>query len=1056
MNSLTTVGRLVSPLRRAVVHCLVFVSILETGRLLTASLDSSCTSAPSGLVGWWQAEGNANDSVGTNNGVLLVGATANAPGMVGSAFSFDGTNGAVQIADSPSLRPANLSVEAWVKFNSLDSEGTSSGGQQFLVFKKNSRTTDFEGYNLSKDRRTQGDYLLFGVTSANGVAFEVDTTTLVTTGVWYHVVGIRGPDFLQIYLNGVLENSVPVNLPQDYGDRPVFFGSSGESYWDHKLKGLLDEVSIYNRALTSNEVSSLYAAAAAGKCRPVVFTSQPKSQTVRVGTDVTLSATASGTAPLLYQWLRNGAALADGGNLSGSSTATLNLTNAQTTDSGSYQVTVANVAGSVSSAVANLSVRNPEDLLPHLVNLPATNVQATLATINGQITDIGIDTPVVTIFYGPADGGANESAWANSLVLGLQTNAFGQTLTGLAPGTTIYFSSRAVNSQGTKWAASSLALTTTTSNTPSTAAGVFIHHNDPSHTGSNLHETLLNTNNVNTNQFGLLYTLPVDDQVYAQPLVATNVNVFARATHNLLIVATVNDSVYAFDADDPKNTAPYWKTSFLGPNSVPPTFADAGNCETFSGNLGIVGTPVIDPAGGTIYLVARTKEYETNFVQRLHALDLTTGAERPNSPVVITAQCPGNNTLDSVGGIVTFDPLNQNQRPGLLLVNGLVYIAWASQCDIEPYHGWLMAYDENTLQQVAVFITTPDGREGGIWMSGQGPSADTDGNVYVSLANGPEGNRTNPQTPGYLTESVLKLSLSGRNLTVASSFTPYNWEYMEDNDDDLGSSGVLLIPGTNLAITGSKLGKAYVLDRNNMGGLSQDNDDTNIVQSFQVTTVSGFYNLHGAPVWWDGPNGSFIYIQGAADTLHQYQFNWSDGAFIQPDFAEGPTAAPFDGLPGGILAVSANGTNAGSGIVWASHQFSGDAETSTRPGILHAYGAQDVSHELWNSEQLGTRDSVGSFAKFCPPVVANGRVYLATFSNRVNVYGLLSSLIASNPAPVVLNLQLIANQIQLTWSAGMLQTSVHADGPYTNLPSATSPFIIPPSEAARFFRVKVH
>jgi hypothetical protein len=266
----------------------------------------------------------------------------------------------------------------------------------------------------------------------------------------------------------------------------------------------------------------------------------------------------------------------------------------------------------------------------------------------------------------------------------------------------------------------------------------------------------------------------------------------------------------------------------------------------------------------------------------------------------------------------------------------------------------------------------------------------------------------------------------------------------------------LLIPGTSLAFTGSKLGKVYLVNRDSMGGLSGSNSDTNIVQSFQVTTSSSFYNIHGAPVWWDGPNGSFAYVQGEADYVRQYRFNRTNNLFQQTATAQSPTPAPSNGMPGGILAVSANGTNAGSGIVWATHQFSGDAETNTCPGILHAYDAQNISHELWNSEQFSARDSVGSFAKFCPPVVANGRVYLATFSNRVNVYGLLSSLIVTNPAQVVLSLQLVGNQIQLTWSAGVLQTAVRAGGPYTNLPSAASPFFLPPSEAARFFRVKLH
>lgn len=272
-------------------------------------------------------------------------------------------------------------------------------------------------------------------------------------------------------------------------------------------------------------------------------------------------------------------------------------------------------------------------------------------------------------------------------------------------------------------------------------------------------------------------------------------------------------------------------------------------------------------------------------------------------------------------------------------------------------------------------------------MSGQPPSADTNGNLYVSVANGPVGNRTNPQTPGYRVESFLKLTRSGTNLTVASSFTPYNWAALEDGDLDLGSAGLLLIPGTTLAFSGGKQGKAYLVNRDNMGGLSAGSSDTNIIQSFQVTGSGPYNNIHGGPVWWDGPDGSYAYVQGESDYLRQYKFNPSNQVFLLPTYAQGSTAAP-SGMPGGFLAVSANGSNSGSGIVWASRPLSGNAQGQIVPGILLAYNAQNVATELWDSEQTSGRDSVGNFAKYVPPTVANGNVYLATFSNQLNVYGL--------------------------------------------------------------------
>ncbi|HXI70316.1 MAG TPA: chitobiase/beta-hexosaminidase C-terminal domain-containing protein [Verrucomicrobiae bacterium] len=524
---------------------------------------------------------------------------------------------------------------------------------------------------------------------------------------------------------------------------------------------------------------------------------------------------------------------------------------------------------------------------------------------------------------------------------------------------------------------------------------VLTQHNNLSHTGANLEETLLKTNNVNTNTFGLVFTRAVDDQIYAQPLIMTNVDVPGKGSHNLVIVATVNDSVYAFDADDASVTAPYWQVSFTNANAVPPRNSDlsalgacGGGYVDFSGNMGIVSTPTIDPVAGTIYLVARTKENGTTFVQRLHALDVRTGQERANSPMVITATYSGNGD-GNVGGVITFDPARQNQRAGLSLINGVVYITWASHCDLGPYHGWVIGYDATNLTRVVVYNDTPNGGNGGIWMSGEGISADTNGNLFLSVGNGSVGYNGNPRDTINRGESFLKLTRNGGTLNVASWFTPYNYQYLENGDIDLGSAGLMLIPGTSLAFSGGKQGVGYLVNRDNMGGLSSSGADTNIIQSITLTANQ----IHGGMVWWDGPTNSFGYIWPAAVFLQQYKFDRTTNKFILPAFAQSPSSAP-GGQPGGILAVTANGTNAGTGIVWASHQLTGDANHNVLPGILHAYDAQNVSRELWNSEQISARDSVGSFAKFVAPTVANGKVYLATFSGRLDVYGLAAGWVA--------------------------------------------------------------
>lgn len=589
---------------------------------------------------------------------------------------------------------------------------------------------------------------------------------------------------------------------------------------------------------------------------------------------------------------------------------------------------------------------------------------------------------------------------------------------------------------------------------------VLTQHNNLARTGANLEETVLNTTTVNLNRFGLVFTRTVDDQVYAQPLVMTNVDIPGNGPHNVVYVATVNDSVYAFDADDPAASTPYWQVSFTNANAVPPcntdmTGACGGNYIDFSGNMGIVSTPVIDPGSETIYVLVRTKEFGAAFVQRLHALDIRTGAEMANSPVTITATCAGNGDGSSAN-VLAFDPQKQNQRSALSLIDGVLYFAWASHCDWGPYHGWVAGYDATTLQQVVLYNDTPNGSNGGIWMSGQGIAADTNGNLFLSVGNGTVGYNGNPRDVINRGESFLKLTRAGTNLTVASWFTPNNYSSLDGTDSDLGSAGILLIPNTTLALSGGKQGVLYLVNRDNMGGLSFTTSDTNVIQSFRV--ASGAHQILGSPVWWDGPDGSYGYIWvSASDFLRQYKFDPASGKFLLPNYAQSTTAAP-GGTPGGILSISANGTNAGSGIVWASHQLGGSANQAVRPGILRAFNAQNVTNELWNSELVSARDSVGNFAKFCPPTVANGKVYLATFSGRLDVYGLL-------PLPSLV-IGLSDTSVTLSWqtngfSGYTVQAATNLSSPvWQNLTNSvmvtngTFEVAVPPSGDTVFYRLK--
>jgi hypothetical protein len=333
----------------------VYGSVTSSVAALTVTLGGDCLSAPSGLVGWWPGDGNANDISGADNGTLKGNATAGAAGMVGSAFKFDGTNAYVQITDASALRPTNLTVEAWVNFSGLDSAtlGTAPAGDQYIVFKQNSLSYNFEGYSLEKYRLSKGDVFMFTIGSASGQEIMLVSQTVVKTSVWYHVAAVRGSNYLQLYVNGQPEAQTNVSFAQNYGTLPLYFGTSGQTYWDGKFKGSLDEVSLYNRALSSNEVAAIYAAGSAGKCKVasgLTITAQPQSQTVSGGSGVSFAVTATGTAPMGYQWRYNGAKLA------GASGTSLTLSGVQLANAGNYDVVLTNSTASVNSTVAVLTV----------------------------------------------------------------------------------------------------------------------------------------------------------------------------------------------------------------------------------------------------------------------------------------------------------------------------------------------------------------------------------------------------------------------------------------------------------------------------------------------------------------------------------------------------------------------------------------------------------------------------------------------------------------------------------------------------------------------------
>jgi hypothetical protein len=507
---------------------------------------------------------------------------------------------------------------------------------------------------------------------------------------------------------------------------------------------------------------------------------------------------------------------------------------------------------------------------------------------------------------------------------------------------------------------------------------------DSFRTGANLGETVLNTSNVTADQFGLLYSYTVDGSIQAQPLYVPNLTIPGLGTFNVLFVVTMNDVIYAFNADSnsPKGGI-LWSKDLRNPTAgitpIPITDVVGVNNLNIVGNVGIESTPVIDLASNTMYLVARTKEVSgstTSYVARLHAVDITSGSEKFGGPVSVGGSVPGTGQGSSNGSL-PFDPFIQNQRSSLALVNGTIVFAWASHEDDFNFHGWIFAFNAQTLQQTGVYCSTPDGKEGGIWMAGRAPVVDASGNVYYASGNGDWDGNTN------FGDSVLKLSTTNGKLSLVDYFTPDSFAMLGADDFDLGSSGPLLIPGTDLLLHTGKDSIIRVMHTSNMGHEQSGNGQ--IVQNFPTTGEQ----VRGGMVFWNRATGlgPTMYVWPDNSGLNAFRFNGTK--FNTSPLTSAIVAA--SGNSGGVLTLSANGDTPGTGIVWSSMPLNANGDHGTVDGVLRAFDADDLSNELWDSEMNDTRDDMGVWPKYSPPTVVNGKVYMASFSNFLNVYGLLAS-----------------------------------------------------------------
>ncbi|HEY7389877.1 MAG TPA: hypothetical protein VH640_15275 [Bryobacteraceae bacterium] len=476
-------------------------------------------------------------------------------------------------------------------------------------------------------------------------------------------------------------------------------------------------------------------------------------------------------------------------------------------------------------------------------------------------------------------------------------------------------------------------------------------------TNANLLETQLTPANVMPGHFGKLGSFSVDGQVYAQPLYVSNLAFPDGSRHNVLFIATMHNTVYAYDADRVSSSTPLWSVN-LGP-SLPTSLWNA-SYKDISPEVGILGTGAIDLEARVLYVAAETLQNGTATFS-LHALNLLDGSETKNGPVVIEAGAGGAGA-GSVGGQLIFSPIQHLQRPGLLLANNSVYVAFGSHMDQSPWHGWIISYRATDLTvQQGTLLTTPNGEGGAIWHSGRGLAADDSGNIYVMTGNGDFDGTIN------FAESFLKLS--GAALNLVDWFTPANWQVLTDIDADL-STGAAVIPGTHAVVGGDKFGQLYLVNGDSMGKLQTETSSGAVILPGSV--IGGMFNF----ALWNQSSEAYIYVQGEQDVVKSYRI--TAGAFEEVPASAGTVevASPRVGM-----TISANGVR--NGILW---EITGDSN----PGTLHAFDASNLANELWNSG-MAPGDTSGQFARFTNPTVANGKVYVATNSGSVVVYGITCS-----------------------------------------------------------------
>jgi hypothetical protein len=679
------------------------------------------------------------------------------------------------------------------------------------------------------------------------------------------------------------------------------------------------------------------------------ITAQPANQTVTAGQTATFSVTVAGTTPFSYQWQKGTTAI------SGATSASYTTAPTTTSDSGSqFSVVVTNAIGNATSNAATLTVNGA-------AGAPSITAQPTNQTVTaGQTATFSVTVAGTTPFNYQWQKGTTAISGA--------TSASYTTAPTTAADSGSQFSVVVSNAVGN---VTSNAATLTVNAAGPATTDVLTYHDDIARTGQNLSETTLTLGNVNSGTFGKLAFYSMDGRVDAEPLYASNVAVPNNGTHNLVIAATENDSVYALDAN---SGATIWQISTLKTGE---TASDDRNCTQITPEIGVTSTPVIDRTqgpNGAVYVVAMSKDGSGNYYQRLHALDLALGSELFGGPVEVQATYPGTGD-NSNGTDVVFDPEQYAERSALLLLNGVIYTGWTSHCDIRPYTGWIIGYSESTLAQTSVLNVTPNGDAGSIWMAGAGLAADSAGNIYFLDANGDFDTSLNgsgfPGNGDY-GNAFMKLSTSGNQLAVADYFEMDNGVEESDTDTDLGSGGTIVLPDLSdgsgntwhLAVGAGKDSNLYLVNRDSMGKFSANNN--NIYQELAGALPGGVWAM---PAYFNNT----VYYGSVGSPIQAFTIA---NAKLSTS-ATAKTATSF-GYPGATPSVSANGTS--NAIVWAVE--------NSNPAVLHAYNATNLA-ELYNSNQAPNgRDQFYIGNKFITPMIVNGHVFVGT-PYGVAVFGLL-------------------------------------------------------------------